>query len=165
MRAVRAGKAVGKWNTGKLMFGYSCLLGVMLLFVGICLGGSCVRLYCAGPAAFSRAAVAAAFHAIRVPVYLCMGMVMVGWVLDVLGLEAVPPAVFRSRRAKARGGHIRTVKTAHPEAGRARRIRRILQYVLLLSAVGMILYGLLTGGSEGVIAKAAHICSECIGLG
>ncbi len=36
---------------------------------------------------------------------------------------------------------------------------------LLALAVGLVVLGCLNGGARDVLAKAARICSECIGLG
>lgn len=40
-----------------------------------------------------------------------------------------------------------------------------LRWALLAVAVVLLLWGLLSGGAEYVLTKAANICSECIGLG
>lgn len=37
--------------------------------------------------------------------------------------------------------------------------------VIIVLAVGLLLYGYFTGGIEDVVAKAAAICTECVGLG
>lgn len=39
------------------------------------------------------------------------------------------------------------------------------RFVLLAIAVGITLYGLLSGGTLDVLTKAVNICTECIGLG
>ncbi len=44
------------------------------------------------------------------------------------------------------------------------KIKWILTAVFLLAAIGMCLYGAVTGEAERVLAKAANICMECIGL-
>ncbi len=40
-----------------------------------------------------------------------------------------------------------------------------LRLALLVLALGLILAGVLNGGLRDVLAKAANICTECIGLG
>ena len=40
-----------------------------------------------------------------------------------------------------------------------------LQLVLGLALLVFLVYGLVSGGTADVLAKAANICSECIGLG
>lgn len=43
--------------------------------------------------------------------------------------------------------------------------RTILRLVLLTVAVAFVAAGAIIGGAYDVYAKAARICSECIGLG
>ena len=43
--------------------------------------------------------------------------------------------------------------------------RRILQISLLFAAVAMIVTGIIMGQPGEVLAKAAKICLECIGIG
>ena len=44
-------------------------------------------------------------------------------------------------------------------------IRPIYKCIGILVALGMLLYGLFSGGAADVLTKAVNICSECIGLG
>lgn len=41
----------------------------------------------------------------------------------------------------------------------------ILRYSLLVIAVGILVYGFISGGTVDVLTKAINICTECIGLG
>ncbi len=41
----------------------------------------------------------------------------------------------------------------------------IVRYAVLAVAIGFTVFGLCTGGTEDVLAKAAAICTECVGLG
>ncbi len=41
----------------------------------------------------------------------------------------------------------------------------IVRYSVLVLAIGLTTYGLCTGGTVDVLAKAATICTECVGLG
>ena len=61
---------------------YGILLSAMLVIAGICLCVACVGIYLSGKQPFSREAVAAAFGYIAVPVYLCLGLVVGGFLLD-----------------------------------------------------------------------------------
>lgn len=61
---------------------YSILLSVVLVIAGLCLMVACVGIYNAGDRSFSRETVAVAFGRIYIPVYLAMGMVVVGFLLD-----------------------------------------------------------------------------------
>lgn len=61
---------------------YSILLSVLLAVAGICLIIACVGIYRSGSKPFSPESVAAAFSGIAVPVYLCIVLVIGGFVLD-----------------------------------------------------------------------------------
>lgn len=47
----------------------------------------------------------------------------------------------------------------------SRKWLTIVRCALVVLAVGLVLYGYSSGGIEDVIAKAAAICTECVGLG
>ncbi len=55
----------------------------------------------------------------------------------------------------------------HPPspAPKSHRLENIVRYSILLLALGLVTYGLCTGGTVDVLAKAATICTECVGLG
>ena len=62
---------------------YSIVLSVMLVVAGICLCIACVGIYLSGDKPpFSPEAVADAFAGIAIPVYLCLALVILGFVLD-----------------------------------------------------------------------------------
>ena len=42
---------------------------------------------------------------------------------------------------------------------------RTITYILLALAIGMCVYGAVSGELQVVLAKAINICMECIGLG
>ncbi len=54
-------------------------------------------------------------------------------------------------------------KPAPTEKGQ--KLESIVRYSVLVFAVGILVYGLATGGTVDVLAKAATICTECVGLG
>lgn len=60
------------------------LLSVAIILAGLCLMAACLGIYHSGDQPFSREAVAAAFGPIAVPVYLCLGLVIVSFVLEAL---------------------------------------------------------------------------------
>lgn len=61
---------------------YGILLSVSIAAAAVCLMVACVSIYRQGDHPFSQEVVAAAFNPIAVPVYLCLGLVVVGFVLD-----------------------------------------------------------------------------------
>ena len=61
---------------------YSILLSIIIIIAGICLIISCIDIYNSGKQPFSREAVANAFSKINIPIYLCIFMSFLGFILD-----------------------------------------------------------------------------------
>lgn len=61
---------------------YGILLSVVIVIAGICLMAACRDIYFTGDHTFSREIVAAHFGEIAIPVYLCLAMVIIGFLLD-----------------------------------------------------------------------------------
>ena len=57
---------------------------VSIVIAGACLIWACLGIYGTGDGTFSREAVAAAFSPIAIPVYLCLGLVIAGFLLDLI---------------------------------------------------------------------------------
>lgn len=68
----------------KLLRIYGIALSCVIVLAGICLMVACVGIYRSGDEPFSRESVAAAFSPIAIPVYLCLAMVVAGFVLRLL---------------------------------------------------------------------------------
>lgn len=60
---------------------FNWITGLFLVIAGICLISACVSIYQMGDRPFSPAAVAVAFSKISVPVYICLGLILAGWLL------------------------------------------------------------------------------------
>lgn len=137
---------------------YSILLGIVIVIAGLCLMAGCLSIYNSGDQPYSREIVAEVFSKIAIPIYLCLIMVILGFVLSLLlSPEKKTPVAKKARVDK---------DTEISEADLAKRKKlNISRYVLLAISVCFIVYGLATGGVADVIAKAINICTECIGLG
>lgn len=61
---------------------YSLLLSLSIVAAGICLIGGCLSIYNSGDSPYSREAVALVFSKIAIPVYLCLCLTIIGFVLD-----------------------------------------------------------------------------------
>ena len=70
--------------TGRIRRILGILLTVSIIVAGICLMAACIRIYQTGNQPFSRESVAAAFSKIAVPVYLCLGLAVVAFLVDLL---------------------------------------------------------------------------------
>ena len=61
---------------------YFIVITAAIAVAAVCLMAACVGIYRSGDAPFSREAVAVAFGTISLPVYLCLGLIILGFVLD-----------------------------------------------------------------------------------
>lgn len=71
-----------KENRKRIHLLYGIGVSAMLFIAGLCLITACISIYLSGEQPFSRESVAAAFSAIAVPVWLCVGLVVIGFFLD-----------------------------------------------------------------------------------
>lgn len=80
----------------KLLKAFGIALSCVIIVAGICLMAACVGIYRSGDEPFSREAVAAAFSPISIPVYLCLAMVVAGFVLKLIfPIPAGKPAAIK----------------------------------------------------------------------
>ena len=61
---------------------YAYALGALIILSGICLILGCLSIYYSGEQPYSPEAVATAFAPLAVPIYLCLALVVVGFLLD-----------------------------------------------------------------------------------
>ena len=61
---------------------YGIIVSISAVIAGICLIVACVGIYKSGDRPFSPEAVASAFSGIAIPVYLCLALILGGWILD-----------------------------------------------------------------------------------
>jgi hypothetical protein len=61
---------------------FGWITALFLVIAGICLIHACVGIYQMGDRPFSPEAVAVAFSRISVPVYICLGLILAGWLLQ-----------------------------------------------------------------------------------
>ena len=73
---------------------FRTLLSILILLAGVCLMAACLSIYHSGDQPFSREAVAVAFAPISLPVYLCLGAVVLSFLLELVvprpAAKAVP---------------------------------------------------------------------------
>ena len=58
------------------------LLSASLVVAGLCLMGACLSIYRSGDQPFTRESVAAAFGPISIPVYLCLGLIVISFLAE-----------------------------------------------------------------------------------
>jgi len=119
---------------------YAVSVSAMLVIAGICLMAACLGIYLSGDEPYSRDAVAAAFSPIAIPVYLCLVLVLLGFVLEwVLPKEEKRRTVEKQRKLILFKLHDRADMSQCDSALRAqiqhqqriRLISRIIAIVLL----------------------------------
>lgn len=69
-------------NNNRIHRIYGIILSISAIIAGICLTAACVGIYNSGDRPFSPEAVAGAFSGIAIPVYLCLALILGGWILD-----------------------------------------------------------------------------------
>lgn len=95
-------------RAARIRFIYGTALSLVIGAAGICLMAACLSIYRSGDKPFSREAVAAAFAPIAIPVYLCLAMVILGFVLELL-----LPAAKKTKAVKDRA---MTLQRLHEKA-------------------------------------------------
>lgn len=135
---------------------YSILLGVVIVIAALCLMAGCLSIYNSGRQPYSPEIVAQTFSKISIPVFLCIGMIILGFVLNFL-LSPV------DEKKEKKVANI-TKELSEADILEAKRIK-VTRYCILGIAILFLVYGLATGGIADVLAKAINICTECIGLG
>lgn len=135
---------------------YGILLGIVIVIAGICLMAGCISIYVSGDQPYSREIVAEVFSKIAIPVYLCLAMIILGFVLNViLSPESDMPQSKKAHISKEAG---------LPNPTETKKLR-LTRSIIFAVGVFFLVYGLMTGGVADVLAKAINICTECIGLG
>ena len=156
---------------------YSIILSVMLAVAGVCLIIACVGIYNSGNRAFTPESVAAAFGGIAVPVYICIGLVLGGFVLHAaLPCPGKKPSAVRQDAAQLAKLHRKLDMTTAPQAQAIRkeqRKRKTLQVVtFVLLALGSVLF-LLYGANphnfhqseiNASMVKAMYVLLPCMAI-
>lgn len=108
---------------------YKWLLSVSLAVAGVCLIIACVGIYLSGERPFSPEAVAIAFQGIAIPVFLCLALVIGGFLIDIFSDKAPAKlnahAQYAHRLAKLREKLDR--ETCQPELKKAMCRQRTLR--------------------------------------
>ena len=120
---------------------YFCLVTAALLAAAACLTGACVSIYRTGDHPFSREAVAAAFAPIAVPVFVCLGLVAVGFILHPLLPAAADAAPDRDEVTLGRLQSRRDSDDCPPELATAIRQEQRARQLHRWIAAGLLLVG------------------------
>lgn len=131
---------------------YGIVLSASIVAVGLCLIWACLDIYSAGAHPFSREAVAQAFSPIAIPVYLCLGLVIGGFILDLVLPDADTrrkvnrnaALILKNLRARVDLGKCgETLQSAIlAEVAGRRRNRIILAVVLAIGSVVFLCFAL-----------------------
>lgn len=135
---------------------YSVGVSAVTVIAGVCLMAACLGIYLSGDEPYSREAVAAAFSPIAIPVYLCLTLVLLGFVL-----EAVLPGEEKKRtvqkqhrlilsRLHSRADLARCDPALRAQIERQQRIRLVNRSitVALLSLGGLVFLAYLLSGDR-----------------
>ncbi len=120
---------------------YGIVLSASAVLSGLCLMAACVSIYRSGDSPFSRASVAAAFSAIDIPVYICLALVIGGFLLDLFVFNEKPKLIADKQYETILNNLCRNLELSKcaPELVRAiegkrkfRKIFKIISLVLLI---------------------------------
>lgn len=152
---------------------YSILLSAVTVAAGICLIAACISIYNMGDRPFSPEAVAAAFSTIAVPVYLCLALILGGFILD--GFFPAPKA--KSIPQKQYGATLAKLHEKadlqHEDIHKEQRSRKVHKYItLILLAVGSVIflcYGMNSANFDtvditGSMIKAMYVLLPCMAI-
>ena len=131
---------------------YGIILSAMLIIAGLCLIVACVGIYNSGDKPFTPDSVAAAFSGIAVPVYLCLALIVGGFVLDgifpgekrKLPVEKQYPVILRRLRERLDLSSCDPVMSnAIRKLQKSRKLRKnIALGLLILGSIVFLCYGL-----------------------
>ena len=156
---------------------YSILLSIIIVIAGICLMVSCINIYNSGKQPFSREAVANAFSKIAIPIYLCIFMTILGFILDVF----IPNKSLKDKNIISKNMllenlqnkkdlsqcNIDVVTLINIERKKRRLHSTARMIVVLLSSIGFLLYATNSANFHqtdinGSIKKAMLILIPCL---
>jgi len=135
---------------------YKILLSAVIVIAGICFIAGCISIYLSGDSPYSREIVAETFGKIAIPVYLCLVMTIIGFILDI-----VLPAECKADNKKNTSKRVKPTEALKLSD----KALLILRISLLVIGLALLIFGFISGGTADVITKAINICTECIGLG
>lgn len=126
---------------------YGIVLSILLVTAGFCLINGCLSIYHSGSQPFSREAVAEAFHPIRIPVSLCLLMIVGGFLLNlVLPLPSSRPIGGREEALTLKRLHSKTDLNKCDQSLRnsilaQQRLRKTLNLItLIVTAAGSVIF-------------------------
>lgn len=132
---------------------YALCVSLSVLVAGICLMAACLGIYLSGDDPFTRQSVATAFVPISVPVYLCLGLAVLGFVLEWIAPREQRPAVIGKQRRAILARLRSQTDAAQAPAELQQQIYRARQRC----RIGQILSALLLG--VGTLMFAAYLFS------
>ncbi len=162
----------------RLRTAYHILVSVAIAVAGMCLIAACVGIYQTGDHPFSRETVAAAFSRIAVPVYVCLGLVIAGFLLHLLLPEEerklkpdLTAPLLRRLQAQADLSQAEpaVVVAVHKEQ-KSRQLHRLITVVLTAIGGTVFVWYALQGGSfhqseiNGSMIRAMLVLLPCMAV-
>lgn len=156
---------------------YSILLGIVIVIAGICLMAGCLSIYNSGDQPYSREIVAETFSGIAVPVYLCLAMTILGFVLEAIvpseqiKPKAEKPYAFLLSRLQAGRDLSRCEEAVRSEIAslQASRKRRVLIRTIVIVVASIVFLAYALNGSNfhasdinSSMIKAMYVLIPCL---
>ena len=135
---------------------YSALVGISIIFAGICLIAGCLTIYYTGEGTYSREIVVETFSKISIPIYICLVLTIIGFICDFLFSTTpkkektkLPYVQIVERMISKRDLNScnETISTAIFNERKKRKLRSIIQIVLLCIGSAVFLAHSLNGNN------------------
>ena len=155
---------------------YGIALSAVLVIAGLCLMAQCCSIYFTGDGTFSPEIVAAHFAPIAIPCYLCLVMVILGFVLDLIlpvqtgkkQVEKNYDLILEKLQAKTDlDACDETLRNAVAKEQKARKCHKIVSIALLAACTGIFLCYALQGENfqqreiTDSLIQAMYLLSPC----
>ena len=123
---------------------YGIVLSVVAVIAGVCLIAACISINSIGDRPFSAEAVKTAFATIAIPVYLCVALVIGGFILDGFLAKPTEKSIVPKQHAAMLEKYYRNDPSLKNSRGRKNRLihRSIALGLLVIGSVVFLSYGL-----------------------
>lgn len=166
-------------NINRIRLIYGVAVSLSIAAAGICLMAACYGIYASGDRPFSREAVAAAFSPIAPVVYLCLGLVILGFILELVLPGAVRKAspakhlTLQLKRLQAKTdleASDESLRTSVAAQQQSRRLHRTVTAVLLIAGSAVFLSYALDSSHfhqseiNASMIRAMYVLIPCMGI-
>ena len=164
-------------STKRIHHIYSILLSIVIIIAGICLIVSCINIYNSGKQPFSRESVSDAFSKIAIPVYLCIFMTILGFILELFlpisatksqNIVSKDMVLMNLQNKKDMSGNDTEITTAINTERKKRKLHSTIRMVVIfVASVIFLIYAtndknIYQSDINGSMIKAMYVLVPCL---